>query len=217
MIKTLRLLNPHFTLHDIHSDPFKKYGTIIHDFDFSSIESYIHKNYKIADDHVDYIANLEYFQNSSIKSTIENDYFGGMEVEIGWCSGQNDKMGGLEYHIGNEMTIALTNLLIILGDLRDVEKYKYDSRNTEIFFVPKGTVYNLYATTLHYAPCQTEKTGFETIVILPALTNTPLVNKTNDKLLFMRNKWLMVHPDNTKDIALGAYPGIVGENIKLNY
>lgn len=216
-LEKMQIQNPHVKIRPIQDDSFKKYGFIINSFDYSEIETYIEENLTIASDAVEYIPALKYFEDSDIKSNIENQFFGNMKVQIGWCSGQNSSLNGLEYHMGNEFTVALTNLLILLGDQRDIVDGTYDSKNIEVFFVPKGTVYSLYSTTLHYAPCQTDEKGFQTIVVLPAFTNTALEASSSDPLLFMRNKWLLVHPDNNGDIQAGAHVGITGENITLKY
>ncbi|GKU85175.1 hypothetical protein NCCP28_45710 [Niallia sp. NCCP-28] len=34
--------------------------------------------------------------------------------------------------------------------------------------------------------------------------------------MFMKNKWLIAHPEREQLINKGAHPGIKGENIKVN-
>ncbi|MFR6273810.1 MAG: DUF4867 family protein [Blautia sp.] len=58
----------------------------------------------------------------------------------------------------------------------------------------------VYATTLHYAPCNAHENKFCTAVVLPKGTNTDAPTATGnntgeDKLLFARNKWLIAHKD----------------------
>ena len=56
--------------------------------------------------------------------------------------------------------------------------------------------------------------GFKCVVALPKGTNTDIekrVPKTEeDKMLFARNKWLLMHPEAAEE---GQYVGLVGENI----
>ena len=84
--------------------------------------------------------------------------------------------------------------------------------------VPACTAIEVYATTLHYAPCNVNEDGFKCVVVLPRDTNLPLENsieKTGeDALLFARNKWLIGHKD-TDLVEQGAFIGLVGENIHL--
>ena len=73
----------------------------------------------------------------------------------------------------------------------------------------------LYQTTLHFCPAQTDKKVFYNVVILPKGTNEPLERPTKDKRLTHKNKWLICHPESTKMIALGRQVGLKGENITL--
>lgn len=43
-----------------------------------------------------------------------------------------------------------------------------------------------------------------------------LTDHPTDKTLWKINKWLLAHKDS-KQASLGAYIGIVGENIKVEY
>ena len=65
-----------------------------------------------------------------------------------------------------------------------------------------------------------EPSGFNCLVALERGTNEALdlavLPKTGEqKLLWMKNKWLTCHPDSPQ-AAKGAYPGIIGENLRLN-
>lgn len=92
-------------------------------------------------------------------------------------------------------------------------------KNTEIFFVPKGTGVELFATTLHYAPCGLDpKESYQMVCVLPKGTNgeKPNIKNTDSletKMCFGSNKWLLSHPDSD-DAKKGAYVGLTGENIK---
>ena len=80
----------------------------------------------------------------------------------------------------------------------------------EAFLIPAGTTIEVYATTLHYAPCNVAASGFKCVVVLPKGTNTDIT--LEDDLLFARNKWLLSHPD--ANIA-GSVAGIKGENLSV--
>ena len=80
----------------------------------------------------------------------------------------------------------------------------------EAFLIPAGTTIEVYATTLHYAPCNVAASGFKCVVVLPKGTNTDITleekHTPEDDLLFARNKWLLSHPD--ANIA-GSPPAVV--------
>ena len=70
----------------------------------------------------------------------------------------------------------MNDLVLLLGAEQDIQAdYTYDTSLVEAFLVPAGTVIEVYATTLHYAPCTAEgESGFRCVVVLPAGTNTDL-------------------------------------------
>ena len=94
---------------------------------------------------------------------------------------------------------------------RDYEKLEW-----ETFLVPAGTVIEVYATTLHYAPCNVNGNKFRAAVILPKGTNTDAPaaqnNTKEDKLLFARNKWLIAHEEAGIE---GAFVGLKGANLSV--
>ena len=77
----------------------------------------------------------------------------------------------------------------------------------------------VYATTLHYAPCHTDPAnGFKVLVALPKGTNTDKPNMPikggDDAYLWACNKWLLAHPDSA-EAAQGAVVALTGENIDI--
>jgi len=149
--------------------------------------------------------------------------YGGMEVQVGWCYGRNLQLNGLEYHKGTEVLVAVTDLVLLLGHFEDLawrERIAYDAAKVEAFFVPEGTMVELYPWCLHFAPCHVhEGTGFCALIVLPRGTNLPLDfepwREGESALLFARNKWLIVHPEAEALVQQGAYAGIEGENPRL--
>lgn len=70
-------------------------------------------------------------------------------------------MNPLEYHRSFEVNVEATDAVLMLGSLQDVETdFTYDTSRVEAFFVPAGTAVELYATTLHYAPCGVDGGSF---------------------------------------------------------
>ena len=89
--------------------------------------------------------------------------------------------------------------------------------NVKAFYLEKGDVVEVFATTMHFCPCQVEDSGYSCVVILPAGTNTDLKEKTEEKLLFRNNKWIICHDKNEDLINRGVYPGIHGVNYEIKY
>ncbi|MCI8838785.1 MAG: DUF4867 family protein [Oscillospiraceae bacterium] len=84
------------------------------------------------------------------------------------------------------------------------------------FRVPAGVLVEVYATTLHYAPCHTDEAeGFRVAVALPRGTNEakPAIKAITeeDQLLWARNKWLLAHEDSA-EAGQGAAVRLSGDN-----
>ena len=120
--------------------------------------------------------------------------------------------------------VAATDCILLLGSQQDItDDFQYDTSKIEAFHIRKGTAVELYATTLHYAPCGIENDGFMVGVILPYGTNFDLEedhidclanSDSEDKLLTAKNKWLIAHPDAPGE--KGHFPGLIGANIEVN-
>ncbi|MGG3562969.1 DUF4867 family protein [Neobacillus rhizosphaerae] len=217
----LKELNPHVPFFHIEDQKFKGYGKIIENYDFKDLHPFMEQTVIPAEGNV-YVASVPVMENTKLKEAIQSAFYGGMPIEIGYCNGPNSTLNGLEYHKSSEINIAITDLVLLLGRVQDINQNRYDSKNVEAFFIPKGTAIEIYATTLHFGPCKVNPDGFKAVVILPTGTNDPLeeevVKRTEeDELLFMKNKWLLVHPEREVLVNRGAYPGIIGENIQILY
>lgn len=154
----------------------------------------------------------------AVAAELQDNLYGQMPIQIGYCNGHNKKLNALEYHRNSEINIAVTDLVLLIGRQQDITAdYTYDTAKVEAFLVPAGTVIEVYATTLHYAPCHVEDGGFRCVVILPRGTNLdckPAEPKNGeDKLLFAVNKWLIGHAEG--GLGEGAFIGLKGENISL--
>ena len=200
---------------NVNDKAFKKYGKVIKDFECSDILAAM-KKIEIPSDVV-YVPGDESLEACASAKKVSYSLYGGMPVQIGYCNGHNKKLNAFEYHRDSEINIAATDLVLILGSEQDIEDdFSYDTAKAEAFLVPEGTVIEVYATTLHYAPCSAGEDGFRCVVVLPRDTNLEL-NFTpgkdgEDKLITARNKWLIAHEDAKIE---GAFNGLKGENITL--
>lgn len=171
-----------------------------------------------APDHVIYIPSDAELEALDEAKALQESFFGGMPIQVGYCNGTNHKLDACEYHRCSELGVAITDLILLLGKLEDVSMDSYyDTERIQAFFVPAGTVYEMYATTLHYAPCSVEGKPFKNIVVLPKGTNADLTAKPSgakeDALLFAVNKWLIAHEEAGIE---GAFNGLKGLNITLD-
>ena len=145
--------------------------------------------------------------------------FGGMPVQLGWCCGHNTKLNCLEYHRDSEFNLGTGDFILLLAREDEIADGMLDTAKVKAFRVPAGVLVEVYATTLHYAPCHTDAAeGFRVLVALPKGTNTDRPDvpalTPEDKRLWARNKWLLAHPDSS-EAADGACIGLQGENIDI--
>lgn len=204
-------------------DPaFLSYGRMVTGYDFSSWIAYMEQQTVIPDDGNRYLPSVPELEDMAEAAMVKNEIYGGMEIQVGYCNGKNSTYNGFEYHKGSEINIAVSDFMLVLGHTWDIQNNTYHTDDARVFFVEKGTAVELYQTTLHLSPCRVCEEGFRDIVILPKGTNTPLTVRTAPKepegrLLLMKNKWVLAHPERAALIKQGAYPGILGENKKLSY
>lgn len=199
----------------VTDEKFRKYGRIVKDIGCGELIEKM-KSTPLPED-VIYVPSVSELEELPVYERMQTIAYGELPIQIGYCNGHNHLLNAVEYHRSSEVNVAVTDLVLMLGMQQDIEAdYTYDSSKIEAFFVPAGTVIEVYATTLHYAPCNTREEGFQCVVILPRDTNLPLDQchggDQEDKLLTAKNKWLVAHPDAKID---GAFNGIKGENLSL--
>ncbi|MDK2808648.1 MAG: hypothetical protein PWP24_1385 [Clostridiales bacterium] len=199
----------------------------IKDTSFHSYGRVLTKDYKVSDilqvlgeteapsDAVIYVPSDEKLENLKEAKVLKESLFGGLPIQVGYCNGTNQRLDALEYHRNSEIGVAWSDLILLLGKQQDIEAdYTYQTSKVEAFLVPAGEVYELYATTLHYAPVSVNGGAFRNLVVLPKGTNTDLLTHPDgaeeDKLLFAKNKWLISHEE--ANIA-NSFVGLNSENI----
>lgn len=194
---------------------FLKYGKVLEGYDFSGLLKEM-KHTPVPED-VIYVPSVEELEALDVAKKLQNKGFGGLPVQIGYCNGHNKKLNAVEYHRNSEINVAITDLVLLIGQQQDIEAdFTYDTSKIEAFLVPAGTGIEVYATTLHYAPCHVKESGFQCVVVLPKGTNTELTFQTEsegeDSLMTAKNKWLIAHEDAK---IPGAFNGLKGENITI--
>lgn len=221
MLKRLNEVNK-IDVNSVQSEKFRTYGRIIEGYKFDNLISYMIKDTVIPESGNIYIASESEMERDPIHDEIKNHFYGGMNIEIGYCNGRNSTLNGMEFHKSSEILVAVTDLMLILGHVWDIDNNQFDGENSEVFYVKKGSVIEIYSTTLHLSPCKTSDAGFKAIIILPEGTNTPLASKNKgiediDRLLLLRNKWIIAHEERKVLTDQGAYAGIIGANLELLY
>ena len=216
MIENLKKLNPDIKLYDVNSPEFAVFGRIIKSIDVAEITS-VAKQIANPENGSSYQPKVEAFEKLDIAETIKIEFFGSMPTQIGYCWGHNNFLNATEWHTSSEINIAITPLLLILGHIWDIKDGKIDSSDFKAFYLPEGTAVEVYSTSLHFCPCEVEKSGFGCVVGLPQGTNTDLDIIPDNKMLFRKNKWIIAHVDNKALIDRGVVAGITGTNYEIKY
>ena len=199
------------------TDPeFRKYGKKVEKIDFSGLIRALEEKTPLPEAVV-YEPSVEALEAEPVFQLLEGKAYGEMPVQIGYCNGHNHKLNALEYHRSSEINVAATDAILLVGHQQDITpEFTYDTSLVEAFLLPKGTAVEVYATTLHYAPCSVGNQGFRVGIILPRGTNYPLKDVHagwEDQLLAATNKWLIGHPEG--GLPEGSHLGLVGENITV--
>jgi len=213
MLQLIKQLNPTIDIHTVHDPIFQKYGCVVERYDFSELLSYIMQTPMPAAGNA-YVPDMITTHQFDIFNKLQDQLFGEMPIQLGYCNGYNNMLDALEFHKGNEVDVAATDCILLLSSIIDMENGRLQSSKITAFYVNAGEAVELYGTTLHFAPCMVNPSGYKTAVVLPKGTNQPLSRKyPEDPLLRMSNKWLIAHPDCKRFADSGAYLGIDGSNI----
>ena len=198
------------------TDPlFAKYGKVL-DLDTSEIVSSLHNHAKMPESGNLYVRKDEDMALLRGISQIKEEAFGLGDVEVGYCNGYNSLLNCLEYHACPEVDVAGDDLVLLLANQDDVHDGVIDSKDVEAFLLKKGEAVVLYPYTFHFSPCKLSEEGFRCLIVLGDKTNMDLEETPKDKKLWKLNKWLFAHKD-TIQAQNGAYIGIVGENIRVDF
>ena len=206
------------TIYSVTDPEFKSYGRILSGLDTKELTEAM-KTIALPAAGTNYQAGIDKLEALPIYAQLQNNVYGGMPVQVGMCWGRNTKLNCLEYHRDSEINIGTDDFILLLALRSQIRDGKLDTSLVKAFRVPAGTAVEVFATTLHYAPCHTDaQKGFRVAIVLPKGTNTykPAiqVKDPQDRLLFACNKWLLAHKD-APEAGQGAYIGLTGENIDI--
>ena len=206
-------------IYSVFDPEFKAYGQVVTGLEDTVKEILTALATTPCPEGVEYVPFDPVLQELPAMKAVSDHCFGGMPVQLGWCNGHNTKLNCLEYHRDSEFNLGTEDFILLIARQEEIENGLLDTAKVKAFRVPTGVMVEVYATTLHYAPCHCDAgKGFRVLVALPWLTNTDrpvFENKTpEDEILTARNKWLLAHPESS-EAKNGAKVGLTGVNIDL--
>ena len=217
-LEQLQKKNPKLRLYSVESSEFAPYGRVLKDIDCAQLDQALRAT-PIPDSGNTYVADDDALRAVDAIREIQYAAFGDMPVQAGYCNGRGNRLNALEYHKCSEVNYSTTGCVLLLALPDDVRDRRLDSQRVVGFYVPAGVLIEVHPRVLHFAPCRIAESGFNCLVVLEKGTNAPLervdTSAPGEKgLLWMRNKWLIAHPESIP-ASKGAYVGIDGENLAV--
>ena len=201
------------------TDPeFRSYGSVLEGYDTDELLAAMEK-IALPEEGTAYRPGIDSLEECAIFDELRDRAYGGMPIQLGMCWGRNTKLNCLEYHRDSEVNIGTSDFILLLARRDEIEGGMLETNKVKAFRVPAGVPVEVWATTLHFAPCHTDaRGGFRVAVALPKGTNTdkPDFEPKCEEDLWMtaRNKWLLAHPASRQG-RNGAHIGLKGENIDI--
>lgn len=201
------------------TDPsFAAYGKIVEGYDFGELLRVLDEVSPLPEGVV-YVPDQEELKGLSVTKLLASNEYGGMPIQMGYCNGHNTKLNCLEYHRDSELNLGTEDFILLVAGRADLENGRLDTGKVKAFLCPAGVMVEVYATTLHYAPCSAKKgQGFKVLIVLPEGTNGPKPEMAplndEDRTLWACNKWLLAHEESA-EAKDGAAVLLDGENIDI--
>ena len=150
MLEQLRAKNPSLRLHTVGDPAFATFGRVVDGLEVSPLLAAAHA-VSLPQEGTQYTASEPTFEALPIAKKIADELFGQMPTQIGFCFGHNRFLNAVEWHTSSEINVAVTPLVLILGHTYSIQNGTLSSDKLEAFFVPAGTVIEVFATTLHFS------------------------------------------------------------------
>ena len=195
------------TIQSVYDAAFAPYGKVLEGYDTADLLKTLTAVTPIPDG-VDYVPSQPELEALPIAEQLASNAYGGMPIQLGWCNGHNTKLN-----------CGAQDFILLLAKEDDMVGGRLDTAKVKAFRVPAGVLVEVYATTLHYAPCSAAAgQGFQVVVVLPRGTNgpKPAITPINgeDDTLWACNKWLLAHADSS-EAAQGAPVRLAGINVDI--
>lgn len=98
---------------------FRQYGKVVEGLHLDELLTALSKTEKPADG-VIYVPGDDSLENTPAKKELEDNVYGGMPIQIGFCNGTNTKLNCVEYHRDSEINIPCEDMILLLGKQTDI-------------------------------------------------------------------------------------------------
>lgn len=206
------------TILPISNPAFASYGKVLEGYDTQDLLRTLEAATPLPEG-VEYVPSQPELESLPLTAQLSSNAYGGMPIQMGWCNGHNTKLNCLEYHRDSELNLGSRDFILLVAKREDMEDGRLDTAKVQAFHCPAGVLVEVYAITLHYAPCSAKKgAGFRVLIVLPLGTNGPRpeISPKNeeDRRLWACNKWLLAHRESS-EAAQGAPVLLEGVNLDI--
>lgn len=108
-------------VHSVLDPEFASYGRVVTGYDFSEMIAYMEQNTPIPENGNIYVASVSEMEALAVSAEVQKKFYGDMPMEVGYCNGRNTTWNGFEYHKGSEINVAVTDFMLILGHVWQIE------------------------------------------------------------------------------------------------
>ena len=98
---------------------FRQYGKVVEGLHLDELLTALSKTEKPTNG-VIYVPGDDSLENTPAKKELEDNVYGGMPIQIGFCNGTNTKLNCVEYHRDSEINIPCEDMILLLGKQTDI-------------------------------------------------------------------------------------------------
>ena len=140
------------TIQSVFDPSFSKYGQVLTGYDLTGLLDTLERVTPVPEG-TEYVPEQPELMALPVCGELSDRAYGGMPIQIGWCNGHNTRLNCLEYHRDSELNVGVQDFILLLAKREEMADGRLDTGKVEAFLCPAGTLVEVYATTLHYAPC----------------------------------------------------------------
>ena len=144
------------TIQSVFDPSFSKYGQVLTGYDLTGLLDTLEQVTPVPEG-TEYVPEQPELMALPVCGELSDRAYGGMPIQIGWCNGHNTKLNCLEYHRDSELNVGVQDFILLLAKREEMADGRLDTGKVQAFLCPAGTLVEVYATTLHYAPCSAKR------------------------------------------------------------
>ena len=106
-------------IYSVLDKEFAPYGKVLTGYDVSDLIKALDEKTPLPDG-VEYVMSCADLEYTKAFGVLQNNAYGGMPIQLGYCNGHNTKLNCLEYHRDSELNIGSTDFILLLAKADDI-------------------------------------------------------------------------------------------------